>query len=114
MALFKIYRGNSTNLGKSGNVTAAAKEGFAYFTPDDGKMYIDIATANTATLGTNRILLNAGHADSATLASKASAFDHSVSVVLTGDVTGSASSTGSTSWSIATTASRMRHGAITV
>lgn len=77
-------------------------------------MYIDIATANTATLGTNRILLNAGHADSATLASKASAFDHSVSVVLTGDVTGSASSTGSTSWSIATTASRMRHGAITV
>lgn len=77
-------------------------------------MYIDIATANTATLGTNRILLNAGHADSATLASKASAFDHSVSVVLTGDVTGSASSTGSTSWSIATTASRLRQSYITV
>lgn len=77
-------------------------------------MYIDIATANSAVLGTNRILLNAGHADSATTASTAAALDHDVSVTLTGDTTGSGSSTGSTSWAIATTTNRMRQSAITV
>ena len=66
-------------------------------------MYIDIATANSAVLGTNRILLNAGHADSATHASTAVTFDHDISIVLSGDVTGTASSNGSSSWAISTT-----------
>lgn len=70
-------------------------------------MYIDIATANSAVLGTNRILLNAGHADSATHASTAAAFDHDISVMLSGDVTGTASSNGSSSWALTTTTKYM-------
>jgi len=38
LALFKIKRGNSSNLAEQ-----KAHEGYAYFTPDDGKFYIDIA-----------------------------------------------------------------------
>ena len=41
MALFKIFKGKSENLGKESN-TEKINEGFAYFTPDDGKFYIDI------------------------------------------------------------------------
>lgn len=41
MALFKIFKGKSENLGQEGNTTVI-NEGFAYFTPDDGKFYIDI------------------------------------------------------------------------
>ena len=41
MALFKIFNGKSENLGKESN-TEKINEGFAYFTPDDGKFYIDI------------------------------------------------------------------------
>ena len=63
MALFKISKGSSTNLGVYGNNTRKATEGYAYFTPDDGKFYIDIATANTANLGVNRIPLSALAAD---------------------------------------------------
>ena len=69
MALFKISKGTSSSLGISGNSTYYAKEGFAYFTTDDGKMYIDIAgngTSTIATMGTNRIALNAARADIAT------------------------------------------------
>lgn len=43
MALFKILKGESTNLKK-----VKATDGYAYFTPDDGKFYIDIATTDTA------------------------------------------------------------------
>ena len=42
MALFKILKGNSKNLPEQ-----KATEGYAYFTPDDGKFYIDIATTNS-------------------------------------------------------------------
>lgn len=65
MALFKIFKGSSTALGAT-SATSAANEGFAYFTPDNGKFYIDIADATTATVGVNRIPLNAYQADLAT------------------------------------------------
>lgn len=41
MALFKILRGNANNL------PAEKKDGFAYFTMDDGKFYIDSPTSAT-------------------------------------------------------------------
>ena len=61
MALFKILRGNSEDL-----KTLKTTDGYAYFTPDDGKFYIDIAdstvpvTGNHAsqTNGVNRICIN--------------------------------------------------------
>ena len=40
MALFKILKGNSSNL-----ANVKATDGYAYFTPDDGKFYIDIEDA---------------------------------------------------------------------
>jgi len=46
LALFKILKGSSSALGKTGNSTYKATEGYAYFTQDDGKFYIDIADAN--------------------------------------------------------------------
>ena len=42
MALFKILKGNSTNL-----KNVKATDGYAYFTPDDGKFYIDIDSTNS-------------------------------------------------------------------
>lgn len=42
MALFKILKGSSEGLKK-----LKATEGYAYFTPDDGKFYIDIASTDT-------------------------------------------------------------------
>ena len=64
MALFKISKGLSTNLMTN---VPNAKEGFAYFTTDDGKFYIDIAgdgSNNTpAVIGNNRIPLNAYTSD---------------------------------------------------
>ena len=42
MALFKILQGSSEGLKK-----VKATEGYAYFTPDDGKFYIDIGTTST-------------------------------------------------------------------
>ena len=68
MALFKISKGLSTNLMTN---VPNAKEGFAYFTTDDGKFYIDIAgdgSNNTpAVIENNRIPLNAAKADIATM-----------------------------------------------
>lgn len=64
MALFKTFKGLSENLMTN---RPKAIEGYAYFTTDDGKFYIDIAgtpTSNTtAVIGTNRIPLNANKAD---------------------------------------------------
>ena len=64
MALFKISKGLSTNLMTN---VPNAKEGFAYFTTDDGKFYIDIdgdGSNNTpAIIGNNRIPLNAYTSD---------------------------------------------------
>ena len=40
MALFKILRGESTNLANT-----PVTDGFAYFTPKDGKFYIDYGTS---------------------------------------------------------------------
>ena len=39
MALFKILRGNSEDL--KNPEKAPLRDGFAYFTPDDGNFYID-------------------------------------------------------------------------
>ena len=64
MALFKINKGLAENLAKN---MPYAKEGFAYFTTDDGKFYIDIdgdGSSNTpAAIGNNRIPLNAYASD---------------------------------------------------
>lgn len=57
MALFKIEKGLAANLTANRPNTT---EGYCYVTTDDGKFYIDTATAQ----GTeNRIVLNAGTAD---------------------------------------------------
>ena len=60
MALFKVNKGLAKNLITN---VPNAKEGFAYFTTDDGKFYIDIAGDGTSTtkavIGINRIPLNA-------------------------------------------------------
>lgn len=72
MALFRIFKGNKNKLGVAPSAgeqdTRYAHEGFAYFTPDDGKFYIDIAgnagdTNTPAVIGTNRIPLSANRAD---------------------------------------------------
>ena len=47
MALFKIFKGQSQNLFDTNYpVGQEAHEGYAYFTPDDGKFYIDKQDAN--------------------------------------------------------------------
>lgn len=60
MALFKISKGLSKNLMTN---VPYAKEGFAYFTSDDGKFYIDVegdgTNASPAVIGENRIPLSA-------------------------------------------------------
>lgn len=67
MALFKIQKGRAANLAAN---RPYANEGFAYFTIDEGKFYIDIAgdgtsstPAVTSGTGRNRICLNAATAD---------------------------------------------------
>ena len=65
MALFKIEKGTAANLTTN---RPNAVEGYAYFTTDDGRFYIDITggTAEepvTAVVGTNRIPLSADRAD---------------------------------------------------
>jgi hypothetical protein len=52
MALFKILKGDSKNLGKTGG-TNITKEGYAYFTPDDGKFYIDVTSDETPVIGSS-------------------------------------------------------------
>lgn len=93
MALFKINKGPAANLGADGNVTSVAHEGFAYFTPDDGKFYIDIDDANEAIIGENRIPINAYLADK---------FSSDKIITLSGDVTGTDAQDGATGWTIAT------------
>ena len=53
MALFKISKGPASALDKQPRT-----EGYCWFTPDDGKFYIDVSD-------TTRQILNAGHADTA-------------------------------------------------
>lgn len=70
MALFKIEKGLAANLETN---RPYAKEGYAYFTTDDGKLYIDIQGDGTtpARTGKDRICLNAANADTADYATKA-------------------------------------------
>lgn len=69
MALFKIEKGLAANLTKN---RPNAKEGYAYFTTDDGKLYIDIAgDGTTAASSTTRIAVNAKSADFAANATAA-------------------------------------------
>jgi len=63
LALFKIFKGPQNNLGTAASGTNAAHEGYAYFTTDNGKFYIDIVDAATAEIGVNRIPLSADKAD---------------------------------------------------
>lgn len=94
MALFKILKGKASGLSAK-----PAVEGYCYFTTDDGKFYIDIASASTASIGSNRICLNAAKADLATKADKLSA---AKTISLIGNVTGSTSFDGSSNISIDT------------
>ena len=66
MALFKIEKGLASNLATARPNT---NEGWCYFTTDDGKFYIDIATGTD--LAQNRVCLNAAQADYAVLAGMA-------------------------------------------
>lgn len=71
MALFKILKGSNkalftTPTGQENNPEHPSKktiQGYCYFTPDNGKFYIDVADSSEVTLGTNRICLNAEKAD---------------------------------------------------
>lgn len=54
MALFKILKGDSNNLPE-----VKATEGYAYFTPDDGRFYIDIDSSDTAVVGGSSQEVNA-------------------------------------------------------
>lgn len=78
MALFKILRGHAKNLvgteAQANNtenkledlLTRKTKNGWAYFTPDDGRFYIDVSededpiVGSSITTGANRICINAG------------------------------------------------------
>jgi hypothetical protein len=80
LALFKIKKGLSENLPNTYN------EGYAYFTTDDGKFYID--TSNQAS---GRVKLNAGTAEK---------LETARTIELAGDVDGSASFDGSTNINI--------------
>lgn len=59
MALFKISKGNSTNLPALSN----SDDGFSWFTYDDGKFYIDYKENENSEL--KRKALNADQADTA-------------------------------------------------
>ena len=67
MALFKIFKGSKDDLGVTGG-TDKAYDGYAYFTPDNGKFYIDVIPpeghdGDPANPGVNRIPLSADKAD---------------------------------------------------
>lgn len=68
MALFKIFKGPGylENLNEKRPSTV---EGYCYFTPQDGKFYIDTYTdlegEESAYNPARRVVLNAGHADTA-------------------------------------------------
>lgn len=49
MALFKILKGQSHNLASAND--SRTREGYAYFTPDDGKFYIDIKDDEAPVIG---------------------------------------------------------------
>lgn len=58
MAVIKFFKGLAKNLN-----TMNAHEGYVYFTPDDGKMYIDVEDSVTPTIGNasstgNRVCIN--------------------------------------------------------
>lgn len=71
MALLKILKGNSGNLGASSSANSkVTHEGYVYFTTDTGKLYIDLTSNETpvrsdsGASGTkNRIAINAATAD---------------------------------------------------
>ena len=67
MALFKIFKGSKDNLGVTGG-TDKVYDGYAYFTPDNGKFYIDVVPSegqdgDPVNPGINRIPLSADKAD---------------------------------------------------
>ena len=63
MALFKILRGAKVNL-----TSTKIKDGYAYFTPEDGRLYIDVSEedgidpilGDSTSKGANRICINNG------------------------------------------------------
>lgn len=51
MSLFKILRGDSSRISPA---VTPFRDGYAYFTPDDGRFYIDAIVNNT----NNRVCIN--------------------------------------------------------
>ena len=95
MALFKIEKGLAANLSAKRPNTV---EGYCYFTTDDGKFYIDVATGS----GTSkRVVLNAGTADKLRTPR---------TISLTGAVTGSGNFDGSNNLTIDTTSNHNHNG----
>lgn len=87
MALFKILRGDSANL-----ENVPLTDGYAYFTPDNGRFYIDVARPN-APINANivaqndpinptiyRLELRPSIAEQAVLANKAIADEHGFNI----------------------------------
>lgn len=69
MALFKIFKGSGL-LEDLNEKRPSTVEGYCYFTPQDGKFYIDVVNDdnlenNPAYDPRKRVILNAGHADTA-------------------------------------------------
>lgn len=42
MALFKVLRGSSTTIDRNSATKPPFVDGYAYFTPDDSRFYIDV------------------------------------------------------------------------
>lgn len=85
MALFKILRGTSDSLS-----SVPLTDGYAYFTPDDGRFYIDAALSTlpahciASNNGVYRIELRPSEVDLASVASNAVAslsFDYATSTL---------------------------------
>ena len=110
MALFKILRGSKDNLiNKRVDSTKYIHDGYCYFTPEDGKFYIDVATNPSSSveepvIGTNRIAINANKADHA---DKADQLNVARNISLTGDASGNANFNGSADISINTMISQI-------
>lgn len=46
MALFKVLRGTAASIDKNNANKPPFVDGYAYFTPDDGRFYIDVELAS--------------------------------------------------------------------
>ena len=86
MALFKIFKGQGL-LEDLNEKRPSTVEGYCYFTPQDGKFYIDIVDDdnlenNPAYDPRKRVVLNAGHADTAAFYSEGKVGSKSIPIYI--------------------------------